>query len=331
MSELRVAVAGLGYWGPVIARNFASHPRTCLTALVDLRKERIEAAQQNLKNVPGFTDLDDALPHCDVVALSTPVSTHFELAMKALKAGKHLFIEKPITRTSEEAEILVKEAQKRGLVIVVDHILLFQGMVRKVKEIIASGELGDINFFYSVRANLGLFQTDDINVIWDLAPHDLSMMLYFLGEPASCLQPAGEAHLPAGLIDDIHMHYRYPKNLVATIYLSWLSPFRQRMTVIGGSKKTVAFSDLWQGEEIRVYDRHVTSELVDGTWRYSYHRGGIVIPEISRHEPLKLEIDEFAAAILDGKPMTSDGNFGLQIVRLLEKCDQSLRHPNGGH
>ncbi|MDZ7814574.1 MAG: Gfo/Idh/MocA family oxidoreductase [Planctomycetota bacterium] len=329
MSNIRVAVAGLGYWGPVLARNFASHPNTELAAIVDIDSDKLEKAKDVFKNVPLFTELEDAFDKCDAVAVATPVSTHYRIAKQCLQEGKHVFVEKPITKTSAEARELLDIARRKDLVIGVDHILIYHGMVQKVKEILDSGELGEILYFNASRANLGLFQSDEVNVIWDLGPHDFSLMLYFLGEPKSIMPPAGAAHYPAGLVDDVHLHFRYTEKLIASIYLSWLSPLKQRMTVIGGSKKMLVFSDLWQGEEIRLYDHGVEAVKEGDSWRYDYRRGGIVIPEISRRQPLGLEIDEFSSAILNGSPVISDGEMGLKIVRMLEECDSSFKHNNG--
>ncbi len=323
MTEIRVGVVGLGYWGPVLARNFASHPRTRLAALVDSDPGRLQAAGGAFKDVPLFTELEESLSLVDAVAIATPVSSHYALARTALENGKHLFIEKPMARTSREAKELQRLAEEKGLVIAVDHLLLYQGVVRKVREIIESGELGEILYYDSVRANLGLFQ-QDVDVVWDLGPHEFSQMIYLLGEPEDGVLPVGAAHYPAGLADDVHVHFRYPGDVVASVYMSWLSPFKRRMTVIGGSRKMLAFSDLWAEEEIKVYERSVRARKEGEGYAYEYERGGATIPAVSRMQPLKREVDEFAAAVLDGAPLASDGRMGVRITELLEECESAL-------
>ncbi len=323
MNEVRVGVIGLGYWGPVLARNFATNPRTRLTAIADLDTKKLDQATQSFKDVPVFTDFRDILPLCDAVAIATPVSTHAPIALECLSANKHLFLEKPMTKTSAESLLLLDEAKKRGLLIAVDHLLIFNGVVRLVKDIIESGELGEILYYNSRRANLGLFQPD-VDVLWDLGPHEFSQMLYLLGEPDGRIDPVGASHYPAGHVDDLFVHFTYGNGMIASSYMSWLSPTRERTTVIGGTKKMIAFSDLWVGEEVRIYDRGVDSRRTENGFAYNYRRGGIVIPETPRYEPVRKEIDEFAAAILDGSPLTSDGSMGLQIVKILENCRSKL-------
>ncbi|MFA4986345.1 MAG: Gfo/Idh/MocA family oxidoreductase [Candidatus Brocadiia bacterium] len=323
MSQIRMGVIGLGYWGPVLAKNCVTHPKTRLTAIADLNQARLDNAKPQFKDALLFTNYRDMLPHVDAVAIATPVHTHFDIGMECIRAGKHLLIEKAMTRTSDEGRALLAEAEKHKVLIAVDHLLLFQGMLRKVKQVVDSGELGEILYYYSVRANLGLFQ-QDVDVIWDLGPHELSQMIYLLGEPKKILQPAGSAHFPVGLIDDVFIHASYGGSLVATAYISWLSPFKSRSTVIGGTKKMLAFSDLWAGEEIKIYDRNVQASFENGVHSYKYARGGIVIPAVPVVEPLKLEIDEFASAIMEGGKLTSDGKLGLDIVEMLEQCRESL-------
>ena len=324
MAEIKVAVVGLGYWGPILARNFAKHPDTTLVAIVDQNPDVLKKVGKEFRNAELFTNLSEALPLCDAVAIATPVSTHFKIALESIQNGKHVFVEKAFTRKSEDAKILLEEAKKRNLVVAVDHILLYHGMIRKVKEIIDSGELGDILYFNATRANLGLYQSDNVNVAWDLGPHDLSMMLYFFGEPIETLKPAGASHLPAGLIDDVHLHFKYSDKFIASVYLSWLSPIKQRMAVIGGSKKMLVFSDLLKNQEIRIFDTGISVAKSESGYRYSYRDDGYTQPAISPELPLTLELTEFACAIRTGSPVTSDGAMGLKIVQMLEECDSLL-------
>ena len=328
MSLIRVGVIGLGYWGPVLARNFATHPMTRLAALVDSDPEKLKRASNTHKDVAVFTDFRDMLDDVDMVAIATPVSMHYPIAKECIEAGKHIFLEKPMARTSAEALQLVNAADEKGVRICVDHILMYTGIIRLAKEIVDSGELGDILYFNSIRANLGKFQKD-VDVVWDLGPHEFSQLVYLLGEPASILTAAGTSHFPSGLVDDVHLHFSYGANLIASTYLSWLSPFKQRITIIGGSRKMLSFSDLWAGEEVKIYDRGAKVINEKGAYLYNYHHGGVIIPPVQNYAPLRREIDEFVAAIREDAPLTSDGRMGLNIAKMLEECEANLYENNG--
>src|SRR6476620_6477000 len=250
-----IAVVGYGYWGPNLVRNFWDTPGAQLVSVCDLRKERLAGVQSRYPAVEITDDFSSVLndPRVDAVAIATPVSSHFELAMRALKAGTHVFVEKPIAPTAEQAQRLVDEAARRGLVLAVDHTFVHTGAVQKMRELVDSS-LGDIYYYDSVRVNLGLFQ-HDVSVIWDLAVHDLSIMDYVLPIKPVAVSAAGVSHVPGKPENVAYMTLFFPNRQIAHLHVNWLAPVKVRRTLIGGSEKMIVYDDLEHREKVQVYDR----------------------------------------------------------------------------
>lgn len=263
-------------------------------------------------------------PLIDVIAVVTPVWTHFELAKAALENGKHVFVEKPFTMTSGQAEELIELAARKHLKIMVDHTFLFTGAVRKIKELVDTRELGQLYYYDTMRVNLGLFQ-HDVNVIWDLAPHDLSIMDYILAAPAEAVIATGQKHVNS--VEDVaFLTIYYPGRLIAHVNVNWLSPVKVRSTILGGDKKMLIWNDLASDEKIRIYDRGVNLTSREGVYDLlvSYRSGDMWAPQIENCEALSLEIDHFNRCILDDRQPINDGEAGLRVVKILEAANKSL-------
>ncbi len=325
---ISVGVIGYGYWGPNLVRNFAESRDTTVVAVSDLRSERRQLVSRRLPGVEAVADYQDILrnPRIDAVAISTPVSTHFPLAMEALKAGKHVLVEKPITASSEQAERLIDEAARRGLVLMVDHTFVYTGAVRKIKELITSGAMGHIYYYDSTRVNLGLFQ-HDVNVIWDLAVHDLSIMDYILPEAPIEVSATGAAHVPGAVEDTAYVSITCTNSVIAHLNLNWLSPVKIRRTLIGGSKSMIVYDDLETSEKIKVYDKGVTiTNNHEAVYQMmvDYRSGDMHAPRIDTTEALAIEVQHFADCIVNGKTPITDGEAGLRVVRVLEAATRSM-------
>jgi predicted dehydrogenase len=326
-SVIRVGVIGYGYWGPNIVRNFHGHDHTRVDMLCDMNPSALARARKTYPALETTTNPDDILtsPKIDAVAVITPVWTHYKLAKAALENGKHVFVEKPFTSTSGQAEELIELAARKNLRIMVDHTFLFTGAVRKIRELTESGALGDLYYYDSLRVNLGLFQ-HDVSVIWDLAPHDLSIMDHLIkGEPEAIVA-TGESHLN-GVEDVAFMTIYFPNNVIAHINVNWLSPVKIRMTMIGGQKKMLVWNDLVADEKIRVYDKGVNISSGDKVRELlvNYRSGDMWAPQIEQLEALRVELDYFADCILQSKSPFNDGLAGLRVVRMLEAADRSIQ------
>ncbi len=324
---LRVGVIGYGYWGPNIVRNLHGQ-KSCQAVMVcDKNPNALSRVQKTYPGVEAVTDPMDVLrsPDVDAVAVITPVWTHYELAKLALENGKHVFIEKPFTSNSAQAEELVELAARKNLKIMVDHTFLFTGAVRKIKELTESGALGDLYYYDSLRVNLGLFQ-HDVSVIWDLAPHDLSIMDHLIKAEPEAIVATGEKHLN-GVEDVAYLTVYFPKNIIAHINVNWLSPVKIRTTLIGGQKKMVVWNDLVADEKVRVYDKGVQITSGEGIRNLlvSYRSGDMWAPQIEQLEALHVELDYFADCVLNDKVPFNDGHAGLRIVRMLEAAEASIR------
>jgi predicted dehydrogenase len=272
--------------------------------------------------------LDELLlsPNVDAVAIATPVFTHFELGMKALKAGKHVFMEKPLASNSDQAFQLVQEAQKRKLTLFVDHTFLYTGAVRKIKEVVESGKVGKVTYYDSVRINLGLFQ-HDINVLWDLAVHDLSIMDHVLGQDPVAISATGISHVAKEPENIAYMTCFFASSLIAHIHVNWLAPVKIRKTLIGGDKQMIVYDDLEVTEKVKIYDKGITvSDQPEGIYKMivGYRTGDVWTPQLDTTEALRVEAACFADSVLKGKPSPSDGTAGLRIVHILEAASQSL-------
>ena len=329
---LRVGVVGYGYWGPNVVRNFQSQEHSTVTMICDSRPE---ARHRILRQYPGVEVTAEASeithsPNIDVVAIVTPVWTHFELAKDALLNGKHVFVEKPFTCTAWQAEELIELAGRKRLTIMVDHTFLFTGAVQKIKELIVAGELGTLYYYDSMRVNLGLFQ-HDVNVIWDLAPHDLAIMDYLLPGQPQGLVASGEKHV--NHVEDIaFITIYYPNQLIAHINVNWLSPIKVRTTLVGGKKKLLMWNDLNVDEKLKIYDKGVEKSTREGVYDLlvSYRSGDMWAPRIdSNVEALKMEIQHMNHCVINGTTPINDGQAGLRIVKMLEAANESLNRRGG--
>jgi predicted dehydrogenase len=324
-----VALVGYGYWGPNLLRNYMELPDVAVKTVCDLRPEVLTKVHTRYPAVRTATDfasvLDDT--EIDAVLIATPISTHFALAKAALLAGKHVFVEKPITSCSDEAIELVELAAASGLVLMVGHTFVFSPPVRKVKEIIASGQLGDVRFITSSRVNLGLHQKD-VSVVWDLATHDLSILYYWLEETAQHVSVTGRGCVSAQIPDVAFVNLRFPSGVVALVHVAWLSPVKLRRTVVVGSERMLLYDDTEVVEKVKIYDHGVDFKDPEsfGEFQLSYRTGDIVAPKIDMAEPLYTEASHFLACIDSHEQPITDGMAGLRVVASLEAAEQSLMH-----
>ena len=324
---IKLGVIGYGYWGPNIVRNFSGHQDCKVVAVCDKNSVALARVLGRHPGVRVTTEVDDIVTssEIDAVAIVTPVSYHYELAKKALENGKHVFVEKPFTATSAQAEELVELAERMNLRIMVDHTFLFTGAVRKIKQLVDDGTLGPLYYYDSTRVNLGLFQ-HDVNVLWDLAPHDLSIMDYLIGLEPDLVVATGSAHVNC-LEDVAHLTVYFPNNVLAHINVNWLSPVKVRTTLVGGQKKMLVWNDLDPAEKVRVYDKgaDVKTELGVHQLLVSYRSGDMWAPKVEELEALQLETRYFLDCIKGGNRPFNDGHAGLRVVRILEAAEQSLK------
>lgn len=331
MSSVRVGVIGCGYWGPKLIRNFAELPQAELVAISDLRKDRLKEMHAAYPDAELFSDYRQMLESdIDAVAIVTPVSSHFRIASDCLSQGKHVLVEKPLVSSSEQGEALIELAERGGLVLMVGHTFEHNPAVEVLRELVLSEELGEVYYVNATRVNLGIFQKD-INVMWDLAPHDLSILLYVLGVPPDAVSAKGSAFVQPGVHDVAYLTLRFPKGIMAHVHVSWLDPCKVRAITVVGSKKMVVYDDVEPLEKIRIYDKGVvipTDSSSFGEFQLSYRYGNISIPYIPLVEPLKVECSHFLDCILHGLCPKSNGHVGLRVVRILETAQKSIS--NGG-
>jgi predicted dehydrogenase len=324
---LKIGVIGFGYWGPNIVRNFNAVDGAKVVAVCDLNADLLKKAKANYPAIDISSDPADILTssEIDAVAVITPVYTHYDLAKKALDNGKHVFVEKPFTSTSVQARRLIGLAERKRLTMMVDHTFLFTGAVRRIKELIDEGELGKIYYYDSMRVNLGLFQ-HDVNVVWDLAPHDLSVMDYLIPERPLALSATGEVHYN-GFEDVAYVTVYCEKNVIAHFNVNWLSPVKVRTTLIGGDKKMLVWNDLEAGEKLKLYDKGVEVKSRESVYDLlvSYRSGDAWIPRVQQTEALKLEADYFVHCVTNSKTPINDGVAGLRVARMLEAANESMK------
>lgn len=332
---VNVAVIGAGYWGPNLIRNFAACPETKLVAVCDKDPQRLGKVLASYPGVEAVNDPELLWERSDVdaVAIATPVDTHAPLALAALKAGKHVLVEKPLASSVRSGEAMVCAAKQAGRILMVDHTFIYGGPVRKIKEIVDSGELGDIFYLDSVRINLGLFQ-HDINVVWDLAPHDLSIMDYLVGRLPRSLSAFGACHADNdhGIEDVAYLNLDLGDGLLASFHVNWLSPVKIRHFLVGGSRKGLVYNELSPDEKIKVYDRGITVSQDAEARRgmlIGYRTGDVWSPRIGNQEPLQTMVCHFAECIRDGKTPLTDGESGLRVVRILEAAQRSIKAQGG--
>lgn len=324
---IRIGVIGYGYWGPNIVRNFNGVNGGKVTAVCDLSEDM---CQRVAKAYPGMEVTSDpnrilTSPDIDAVAVITPVFTHFDLAKKALENGKHVFVEKPFTSTVAQAEELNEIADRKKLSIMVDHTFIFTGAVRKIKQMVEEGLLGDLYYFDSTRVNLGLFQ-HDVNVVWDLAPHDFSIMDFILNEKPVAVSATGQSHYN-GLEDVAYVTCYFPGKLIAHFNVNWLSPVKVRTTLIGGTKKMLVWNDIDPDEKIKVYDKGVDVTTRESVYDLlvSYRSGDAWVPKVEATEALKLEAEYFVKCVTSGERPLNDGQSGLRVVKMLEAANKSIK------
>ena len=327
---IRVGVIGCGYWGPNLIRNFVSCPESELIWACDKDEERLEKVMGPYPGVNRTTDFGDILAdkNVDAVAIATPVHTHFSIAKACLESGKHVLVEKPLASSVEQGEELVHLAREKDLQIMVDHTFCYTGVVRKMKEVVESGALGEILYFDSVRINLGLFQ-QDINVIWDLAPHDLSILDFFIDEKPISVSAHGVCHAGNNLENIAFVSIRYESNFIAHLHLNWLSPVKIRKTIIGGSEKMLVWNDLEPAEKLKVYDKGIIVKRGEKEERsrllVSYRSGDMFAPHVDDTEALSLMVKEFTACIEENRLALTDGGAGLRVLRVLEAAERSIK------
>ena len=325
----RVGVVGCGYWGPNLVRNLRQLPECEVKLLCDTNEERLTHMRQihpDVATTPRFEDLLNGAD-LDTVVIATPVQSHYEMAKACLSVGKHVFLEKPMTRTEAEGEDLVALAERKGLVLMVGHTFLFSPAVRRMKEIVEAGDIGEVQYVAARRLNLGLFQKD-INVAWDLAPHDISILLHLLDERPISVSCQGSSHVTRGIEDVTMMSLTFAKNRCAFIHNSWLDPKKVRQMTVVGSKRMIVYDDTEPLEKLKVYDARVEVPPHYDTFAeftYSYHYGDVYVPYIKQDEPLKLECQHFLECIRGKCAPIAGGRLGLEVVRILEAAAESLR------
>lgn len=325
---VNIGVIGYGYWGPNLVRNFAETKDSKITFVSDRKPERLKLVQSRFPTTNISEDPIDLInsPLVDAVVISTPVSTHFELAMKAFQAGKHVLVEKPMTSTVEEGEKLLEAAAKANRTLMVDHTFIYTPAVIKIKELVTSGALGQLLYYDSVRVNLGLFQ-HDVNVLWDLAVHDLSIMDFILGEQPGVISATGVAHLNGQPEDVAYITCYLANNLIAHFHVNWMAPVKVRRTLIGGDKQMIVYDDLEPSEKIKVYDKGVSlTEGTEGVYQMlvSYRSGDMMAPHLATTEALKAEAAHFIDCVSTGKQPQTNGEMGLRVVKVLAAADRSM-------
>jgi len=325
-----VALVGFGYWGPNLARNFSALPNCRVSAICekDAARRQRAAAQYPQARVTGEYDSVLADPSIQAILIATPVSAHFELARSALLAGKDVLVEKPLTSSSAQAQELVDVAASHGRILAVDHTFLFTGAVQKIKSIIEAGELGDILYMDSVRINLGLFQ-HDVNVIWDLAPHDLSVMAYLIAQDPIAVSAAGSSHAGNGVENIAYLHVEFGNGLIAHFHLNWLAPVKIRRMLIGGTRKMISYDDMEPSEKVKVYDKGIVVNEgdIDSLRKIivDYRTGDMVAPKLAHREALAAEAAHFIDCVRSRRTPIADGRSGLYVVRILEAAQESIQ------
>lgn len=324
---MQAAVIGIGYWGPNLIRNFLASEKIDKVHVFDINKSRLDFIRKRFPLVTIADSVEEILnaDKIDMVAIATPVDKHFETAKKALERGKHIWVEKPFTSSVEQAIILNQIAAERNLNIFVDHTFIYTGAVKKMKEIIDNNELGDLLYFDSVRINLGLFQSD-VNVIWDLAPHDLSIMFYLMNKKPVAIAANGVANY-YGHENIAHISVYFENNCFAHFHVNWTSPVKIRRMIAGGNKKMLVFDDMENSEKIKVYDSGIEMKEKEGIYNalVQYRIGDMYSPKLVQTEALTLGVEEFINSIIEKRKPLTNGDDGLNVVRILEASDASIK------
>jgi predicted dehydrogenase len=324
---IHIGVVGVGYWGPKLLRNFNGLPNCAVKTVVDKSEVALQLVKNQYKNIKFSTDIDDILSDKTIqgVVIATPVHSHYSIALACLKAGKHVLVEKPLAPTYREAKQLSDYALKKNLILMVDHTLLYTGAVKKIHQVLQRKELGTINYFDSSRINLGLLQSD-INVLWDLAPHDIAVLMYLIEEKPTSVQAVGRSHNSTGIENIAFMTLIYDSGLIAHFNCSWVSPIKERRTIIGGTEKMLVYNDLEPKEKIKIYDSKY--EVLDFEFGHhinvSYEHGDVITPTIDDTEALFSMAEDFALAISKQEVPQSNVDLGVSVVHILDAAQTSL-------
>ncbi len=325
---MNIGVIGLGYWGPNIVRNFIMNENIDKVICCDTSENQINKIKRIFHGIQTTMDYMSIMkdPEIDAVAIVTPVDTHYKLAKIALEHNKHILVEKPFTATAAQSEELLKIAKEKKRIVMVDHTFLYTSSVKKIKSLVVSGEIGSIYYFDSVRINLGLFQRD-VNVVWDLAPHDFSIMSYILDKKPVSLRAMGADHVGSGLEDIAYVHIDFGDNLIAHFHLNWLSPVKIRKILIAGSKKMIVYDDMENSEKIKVYSKGIDVKDKEDEYRklINYRIGDVFSPVLDNVEALKELIDDFISSIKNNTKPISSGEEGLKVVKILEATQKSIK------
>ena len=327
---IRIGVVGYGYWGPNLVRNFVESQGAQVASVSDLREDRLALVSRRYPSIQTTQHVRELIenPAIDAVAIATPVSTHYELALRALQEGKHVLVEKPLASNTDQVQRLMDVARKRNCVLMVDHTFVYTGAVRKIRELVDSGTLGEIYYYDSVRVNLGLFQ-HDVNVLWDLAVHDLSIMDYVLPFRPCAVSATGLSHVPGGTENIAYLTLFFEGSQIAHIHANWLAPVKLRRTLIGASRKMIVYDDLDQGEKIKVYDKGITLNNRQNPEKLyqalvGYRTGDMLAPQIDMTEALRREADHFIECIQQNAEPETGGSAGLRVVEILAAASQSM-------
>jgi predicted dehydrogenase len=328
MNDLKIGLIGLGYWGPNLIRNFLSTKNCKLIAIADMQAEKLEKYKSLYPGIETYTDANELIKNknIDAVVIATPVFSHFSLAKAALENGKHVLVEKPMTSSSKEAEILIDLALKKKKILMVDHTFLYTGAVKKIKELVESETIGKIKYIDSTRINLGLFQPD-INVLWDLAPHDISILNFICKEKPIAVQAIGICHTGNGMENIAYLTLKYQNDLIAHFNCSWTSPVKIRKFLIGGDKKMIVYDDMEPTEKVKLYDTSYNYKNEEDRRRIliDYRIGDIFVPKLSTSEALIGVTYDFVCSIQNNSTPVSDMTLGLNVVKILEAAEKSIK------
>lgn len=325
---MKIGVIGYGYWGPNLVRNFSEVPDAQVVAVSDLDEQRLRLVKARYPAIAITTDHETLLSNRDIdaIVIATPVASHYAIALQALRSKKHVFIEKPLTQTAAQGERLIEEADKHNLTLHVDHTFVYTGAVRKIRALVSDGEVGELYYYDSVRVSLGLFRPD-VNVIWDLAVHDLSIMDYVFPLSPIAVSATGVSHVPGEPANIAYLTLFFENNAIAHLHVNWLAPVKVRRTLIGGSRKMIIYDDLEPSEKVKVYDKGIT---VNGSKEsmydvmIGYRTGDVWAPKLEVTEALLAEARYFIRCITHGERSITDGRAGLRVVRILEAATQSM-------
>ncbi len=326
--HVRFGVIGYGYWGPNLARNVAEHSESVLVSIADMNPARLTAARRSHPLTLLTPDYRDVLadPTVDAVVVATPPDSHYPIVMEALHAGKHVLVEKPLATTSAHAEEMVRTARELGLQLAVDHTFLFTGAVKKMKQYITAGEIGEVYYYDSIRINLGLFNHES-NVIWDLAPHDISIMLHLIDQPVRKVSAFGARHVDTAVENIAYLTLQFDGPLLAHFHVNWLAPAKVRRTIIGGSAKMLVYDDGEMSDKLRVYDSGAQARTTEDMYRtlVEYRTGDVLAPKLEKAEALAVETAHFVNVVRGLEDPISGGELGVKVVKIIEAAQRSLR------